>query len=104
MKITHFILFSVITAALAAPAFARGPGRGNGPCRGTGVCPYGNIPGSGMCAGARAGATRGAVDSARGNPNSTGTPLRDGSGKATAPGHGAKDGTGNNPRHPETSP
>ncbi len=29
------------------------------------------------------------------NPNSTGTPLRDGSGRATAPGQGAKDGTGN---------
>lgn len=31
----------------------------------------------------------------RGNPKSTGTPLKDGSGKTTAPGKGAKDGTGN---------
>lgn len=31
----------------------------------------------------------------RGNPNSTGTPVRDGSGKDSAPGKGAKDGTGN---------
>lgn len=31
----------------------------------------------------------------RGNPNSQGTPLRDGSGKASAPGKGAKNGAGN---------
>jgi hypothetical protein len=36
----------------------------------------------------------------RGNPNSTGTPVRDGSGKATAPGKGPKDGTGNNANCP----
>jgi hypothetical protein len=30
----------------------------------------------------------------RGNPNSQGAPLRDGSGKASAPGKGAKNGTG----------
>ena len=36
----------------------------------------------------------------RGNPNGNGTPLRDGSGRATAPGKGPKDGSGNNANCP----
>lgn len=125
MNTRKIILLTSLLAAIAAlPAMARGPG-GNGRGGGNGgVCPYGFEPGSGMGCGLGAGA--GVCDGTqqrlrlrdgscllaapdgvvtpgtqmRGNPNSNGTPLRDGSGRATAPGKGPKDGTGNNPRHP----
>ena len=85
MKTKFILLTSLLGAALLAgtSALAAGPrgggnGGGRGPCPPTPAC-----DGSGRAA------------SNRGNPNATGTPLRDGSGKASAPGKGAKDGTGN---------
>jgi hypothetical protein len=92
--LTVTLLATTLTAgvALAGPRGNRGGGARANPNRAsiTGTCPAGNVPGTGAGK-----SIRGA-----GNPNSTGTPLRDGSGKATAPGNGARDGTGNNPRHP----
>lgn len=110
----------VLTMA-SIPAFAGGKGGGGGRGAGNdGVCPMGDVPASGVCRGAGSGSCDGtqqrlrlrdgscvAPDAApagvQGNPASTGTPLRDGSGKATAPGNGARDGTGNQPRHPTTT-
>jgi hypothetical protein len=101
MIITRIVLVTFLAATLTAGAALAGPrgnrGGGRAGINGasvTGVCPAGNMPGSGAGKSVRA----------NGNPNSSGTPLRDGSGKATAPGRGPKDGTGNNPRHPVTAP
>lgn len=96
---------------------AGGIGKGGGTMlRDPSVCPNGGVPlrdGSGLgdrlrlrdpslCPNtgqpAREGADRGTTY--RGNPNSTGTPLEDGSGKLTAPGKGAKDGSGNRVSRP----
>ncbi len=76
---TKFLLVSIlISAGLMTSAFAAS-GRGNG---GSGPntarpAPNCNLTGPGQ-----------------------GTPLRDGSGKTTAPGKGPKDGTGNNANCP----
>lgn len=72
MKTSLLLLCVLISASLlaSAPVHAAGNGRSSG----------------------RSGNASTIV---RGNPKSTGTPLQDGSGKTTAPGRGAKDGTGN---------
>jgi hypothetical protein len=77
MKTTRILLLTSILAGLTAISVsARGPGGG-----GSGSCQGGSGPRDpSLCDG-----------SGRGQ----GTPLHDGSGKATAPGKGAKDGTGN---------
>lgn len=90
MKTKIIILTSLISAGLLAgtSALAAGPRGGGG---------GGNGGGGGRGYNQVAPAQDGSGKSInnQGNPNSTGTPLRDGSGKDTAPGKGAKDGTGN---------
>lgn len=79
MKTKLILIVTLLSAGLltGTSVYARGGGGGGGP-RGQG-------------SGAQVNRDAGP----RGNPNSLGTPLRDGSGKATAPGKGAKNGTGN---------
>ncbi|MBE2215761.1 MAG: hypothetical protein IAE82_17945 [Opitutaceae bacterium] len=117
MNTKSILMISALMVAMtSAPAWAGGKG-GGGRGSGSGVCPIGNVPGSGLCGGSGACdgtqqrlrlrdgscvAPSGAPATAQGNPAATGTPRRDGSGKSTAPGQGAKDGTGNQPRHPTT--
>ena len=108
MNITRILTVTLLATTLTAGVAFAGPraGGGNRGARAnraatTQICPQGNEPGSRLGVNqSRAGKARRAV----GNPNSTGTPLRDGTGKATAPGNGPKDGTGNNPRHPVAPP
>lgn len=83
MKTKIILITVLLSAGLVASASAAPRGNGN---RGA------SRPGTGEMTGAR------------GNPNSTGTPLRDGSGKATAPGKGAKDGTGTQANCPNPPP
>lgn len=87
MKTKILLLTSLISIGLltGASAFARGGGGGGGQGGGAGVP-------------ARSGS--GSTTTYRGNPNSQGTPVQDGSGKTTAPGKGAKDGTGTNANCP----
>lgn len=104
MKTTRILLITSILAGLTAISVsARGPGGGNGSCpNGNGTClrdpSQCDGSGPGQCVPRLDGSGKAAAD--RGNPNSNGTPLKDGSGKATAPGKGAKDGTGNNANCP----
>lgn len=82
MKTKFVVLTVLLSAGLVTSAFAAGRGNAN---RGSGSC----VPGTPVLDGS------GRPVIHRGNPNGTGTPARDGSGKARAPGKGAKDGTGN---------
>ncbi|MDQ1300583.1 MAG: hypothetical protein QG637_502 [Chloroflexota bacterium] len=81
MKTKITLLTALISAGLltSASTFARGPGGNGGGNRGASRTPNAvcDLSGPGQ-----------------------GTPLRDGSGKATAPGRGPKDGTGNNANCP----
>lgn len=95
MKTKFIVLTTLLSAGFLAgtSALAASPRGGNG---------QGNR-GSAPAAPARDGS--GKTVNHRGNPNSTGTPVRDGTGKATAPGKGAKDGSGNRadcPNPPKT--
>lgn len=107
MKTKVTLVTVLISASLlaSAPAFARGPGgasRGSAnTSRGTGSASC-DLSGPGQGTPVRDGS--GKATNNRGNPNSNGTPLRDGSGKATAPGQGPKDGTGNNASCPTPTP
>jgi hypothetical protein len=97
MKNKILLLTAIFAAGLiaSAAAAAHGNGQGRGP-NGDGVCPYGtpeNCPNY-----AARGPSRG--NCGQNNPNCT--PKRDGSGKATAPGKGPKDGTGNRANCPVT--
>ncbi|MBI2518094.1 MAG: hypothetical protein HYV95_14410 [Opitutae bacterium] len=75
MKSKLTLLSVLISASLLASTSLYAGGNGRGP-------------------GASTPGRSGQTVTPRGNPKSTGTPLKDGSGKTTAPGKGAKDGTG----------
>lgn len=92
MKTKIIILTSLISAGLLAGTSALAAGSRGGGGNGGG---NGGGGGRGCTQAAPAQDGSGKSVNNRGNPNSTGTPLRDGSGKDTAPGKGAKDGTGN---------
>jgi hypothetical protein len=106
MKTKGILLSSLLSFGLLAgtTAFAAG-GNGGNRCSGGsygGIGPggyHGNPNSNGTPlhdgSGKATAPAKGVKGGSNGNPNSSGTPLKDGSGKATAPGKGAKDGTGN---------
>jgi hypothetical protein len=105
MKISKIILVATMAAACATvPALAGGKGNcGGGRGAGGGSCPYGNVPGSGVCDGTGAGnsACDGTQQRLRKRDGSCTTGAQ---APATAPGKGAKDGAGNQPRQPAPKP
>jgi len=90
MKTKSVLLLALVTAGLALGPSVQAAG-GRGASRGAAI--RGASSGNATCTLPRDGS--GNTVNQRGNPNSPGTPLRDGSGKATAPGKGPQDGTGN---------
>jgi len=68
----------------------------------TGTSVYARGGGGGGSRGQGSGAQVHRESGPRGNPNSQGAPLRDGTGKASAPGKGAKNGTGDRANCPNS--